>query len=74
MERKVRIHWQSDERLKYQKEWRYNEQAKEVRDLLPLIKSKGLRLQLSYKDSLVGNIQIDGDRGMQAALKAFLEE
>ena len=44
--------------------------------VLPLIKSKGLRLQLSCKDSLVGNIQIDEDRDMQlqAALKAFLEE
>lgn len=47
---------------------------KELAELFPLIESKGLRLELSYEDSLVGKITIDGDRDMQDALKAFSEE
>ena len=83
MERKVRIQWQSDEGL-IQKVWRYNDQTihlysrdgveRELTELFPLIKSKSFRLELSYEDSLVGKITIDGDRDMQAALKAFSEE
>lgn len=46
----------------------------ELTELFPSIKAKGFRLELSYEDSLVGKITIDGDRDMQDALKAFLEE
>ena len=83
MERKVRIHWQSDGDL-IQKVWRYNAETihlysrqrveTELTELFPSIEAKGFRLELSYEDSLVGKITIDGDRDMQAALKAFSEE
>ena len=42
--------------------------------MFPLIKSKGLRLELSYEDSLVGKVTIDGDVDMKSALTAFSEE
>lgn len=83
MDRKVRIHWQSDGDL-IQKVWRYNAETihlysrqrveTELIELFPSIEAKGFRLELSYEDSLVGKITIDGDRDMQAALKAFSEE
>ena len=64
-----------------QKVWRYNDQIvnqysrdRVEQELTELFQSRGFRLELSYKDSLVGNITIDGDRDMQAALKAFSEE
>ena len=46
----------------------------ELVELFPLIKSKGLRLELSYEDSLVGKVTIDGDVDMKSALTAFSEE
>ena len=46
----------------------------ELVELFPLIKSKGLRLELSYEDSLVGKVTIDGDVDMKSALAAFSEE
>ena len=85
MQRKVRIHWQSDEGL-VQKVWRFDERSieaygrerarveQELVELFPLIKSKGLRLELSYEDSLVGKVTIDGDVDMKSALTAFSEE
>ena len=83
MQRKVRIHWQSDEGL-VQKVWRFDERSIEAYgrervehdlvELFPLIKSKGLRLELSYEDSLVGKVTIDGDVDMKSALTAFSEE
>ena len=41
---------------------------------LPLVKSKGLRLELSYEYSLVGTVKTDGYADMKAALIAFSEE
>ena len=82
-ERKVRIHWLSDEGL-VQKVWRYNDQTiesytrdqveKELTELFPVIKSKRLRLELTYEDSFVGKVKIDSDKDLQTALKAFAEE
>ena len=46
----------------------------EILELFPLVKSKGLRLELSYEDSLVRTVKIDGDADMKAALIAFSEE
>ena len=79
----MRIHWQSDEGL-VQKVWRFDERSieaygcervgHELVKLFPLIKSKGLRLELSYEDSLVGKVTIDGDVDMKSALTAFSEE
>lgn len=81
--RKVRINWQSDEGL-VQKVWRCNtsnidfycrEQVEqELLRLFPLLKYRGLRLELSYEDSQIGKVTIDGDADMKAALIAFSEE
>ena len=74
MQRKGRTHWQSDEGL-VQKVWRFDERSieaygrerveHELVELFPLIKSKGLRLELSYEDSRVGKLTIDGDVDMK---------
>ena len=40
----------------------------ELVELFLLIKSKGLRLELSYEDSLVGKVRIDGDVDMKSAV------
>ena len=47
--------------------------ARVEQELVELIKSKGLRLELSYEDSLVGKVTIDGDVDMKSALIAFSE-
>ena len=83
MQRKVRIHWQSDEGL-VQKVRRFDEKSIEANghehvghelvELFPLIKCKGLRLELSYEDCVVGKVTIDGDVTMKSALTAFSEE
>ena len=80
MQRKVRIHWQSDEGL-VQKVWRFDERSIEAcgrerveQELVELIKSKGLRLELSYEDSFIGKVTIDGDVDMKSELTAFSEE
>ena len=66
------------------KVWRYddNKIAEYSRDrveqelvaLFPTLKSKGSRLEISYKHSLVGIVSIDSDADVQAALTAFAEE
>ena len=83
MERKVRIHWLSDEGI-VQKVWRYNDETiqsytrdqveEELTELFPVIKSKHLRFEMCYEDSFVGKVKIDSDKDVQTALKAFAEE
>ncbi len=82
-QRKVGLHWVRDDQV-VQKVWRYDENEvdaysrdrveQELLALYPPLKSKGLRLEISYEDSLVGRVSIDGDADMQAALTAFIEE
>ena len=76
----MRIHWQSDEGL-VQKVWRFDERSIEAygrerveHELVELFPLKGLRLELSYEDALVGKVTIDGDVDMKSALTAFSEE
>ena len=82
-QRKVRIEWQNGEQMVH-KVWRYDNEnldvysrdrvERELADLFPLLKCKGLRFNLSYEDSLVGTVTIDSDSDMKSALLAFTEE
>ena len=64
--------WQSDESETDAYSRDHVEQ--ELLALFPPLKAKGLRLELSYEDSLVEPVSIDGDADMQAVLTAFVEE
>ena len=46
----------------------------EVLVLFPALQSKGLRLELSYEDSHVGRISIDGVADVHTALATLVEE
>ena len=82
--RKVGVCWQMKEEPVVQKVWRYDEREiaaysrdRVEQELLALflpLKAKGLRLELSYEDSLVETVSIDSVADMQAALTAFVEE
>ena len=66
------------------KVWRYDDKKipeysrdrveQEILVLFPTLKSKGLRLEIKYEDSLVGIVSIDSDADVQAALTAFAKE
>ena len=43
-------------------------------ELFPKVKSCGLRLDLTYEDKLVGDVNIEIDADLRTALRAFLEE
>ena len=70
--RKVGVCWQTEEQV--QKVWRYIESEidvyshdrveQELLALFPPLKSKGLRLELCYENSLVGTVLTDGDADM----------
>ena len=74
-QRKVGVRWQRHDVQEFvQKVWRFDDSAldaysrgrveEEVLALFPALQSKGLQLELSYEDSLVGRISIDGDADM----------
>ena len=66
------------------KVWRFNPDdidsycvegvERELLELFPKVKSSGLRLDLTYEDELVGDVNIESDADLRTALRAFLEE
>ena len=46
----------------------------ELLELFPKVKSFGLRLDLTYEDELVGDVDIESDADLRTALRAFSEE
>ena len=66
------------------KVWRFNPDdidsycvegvERELLELFPKVKSCGLRLDLTYEDELVGDVNIESDADLRTALRAFLEE
>ena len=42
--------------------------------LFPEVKEKGLGLELSYQDDMIGTIKIEGDLDLHTALESFSEE
>ena len=47
---------------------------RELLELFPKVKSSGLRLDLTYEDELVGDVNIESDADMKTALMTFVEE
>ena len=83
MNQKVGVNWVQGGKV-VAKVWRYDDTKipeysrdcveQELLALFTTLKSKGLRLEVTYKDSLVGIVSIDSDADVQAALTAFTEE
>ena len=83
MNQKVGVNWVRDGKV-IRKVWRYGDKKtpeysrdhveQELLALFPTLKSKGLRLEIRYEDSLVGIVSIDSDADVQAALTAFAKE
>lgn len=42
--------------------------------LFPVVKEKGLGLELSYQDDMIGTIKIEGDLDLHTCLQSFTEE
>ena len=47
---------------------------RELLELFPKVKSSGLRLDLTYEDELVGDVNIESDADLKTALMTFVEE
>ena len=83
MNQKAGVNWVRDGKV-IRKVWRYDDNTiaeysrdgveQELLALFPTLKSKGLRIEISYEDSLVGIVLIDSNADLQAALTAFAEE
>ena len=46
----------------------------ELLQLFPVVKEKGLGLELSYQDDMIATIKIEGDLDLHTALQSFSEE
>ena len=47
---------------------------RELLELFPKVKSSGLRLDLTYEDEFVGDVNIESDADLKTALTTFVEE